>query len=75
MPNKSCAQTSTGEEEDPPSEAIDKSKTISERDGKENVKTSAREFNSFVFFLLHKKYFFVEPFFLLHDVKKNWESR
>lgn len=33
MPNKSCAQTSTGEgEEDPPNEAIDKSKTISESD-------------------------------------------
>lgn len=61
MPNKSCAQTSTGEEEDPPNEAIDKSKTISECDEHERsenrVKTSAsdEEFNSFVFFLLHKK--------------------
>lgn len=51
MPNKSCAQTSTGEKEDPPNEAIDKSKTISESDEKESQKKHLpAEFNSFVFF-------------------------
>lgn len=65
MPNKSCAQTPTGEEEDPPNEAIDKSKTISESDEKERSKNICqRNLILLFFFLLHKKIFFRWAFLL-----------